>query len=184
MSEENTRDRLIVSYLSLGLEKGFCNVSVQDVALRTGIQKPSVFYHFRSFDVLKEDAAAYAASCLGGDFPIDTRSAGLTDFLYAFFDSLAALFSGLGARAALAISRECGSHDLAARHLMEKIDSMIESRLSVALELALERGWTENSSTDILARFMTPFIRDVFSADPSDDDLLDIADDLARLVAG
>ena len=51
---ETRREEILLTALSLAAEKGFGNVSMQMIAERVGIRKPSLYHHFASKEALFE----------------------------------------------------------------------------------------------------------------------------------
>ena len=178
-----TKDTLLEAYLNLGEEKGFRNVSVQDVADSAGIRKASVFYHFKTFEDLKNEAISFGLKDLSkNDFELKTSFSTFREFLFSFFDDLFSSFSVFPVKNLLIMTEEGRNSKDELLKLSRKFALMIKSRITVALDFAVQKGWIETLYTDSFAEVLTPFVRDLLLSENLEDAAEDAVDSFVKIL--
>lgn len=61
----NTKEKIVKIALKLFLQKGFYNVSMQNVADVIGISKPAIYHHFKNKDMMVEAVLDYFSETMG-----------------------------------------------------------------------------------------------------------------------
>ncbi len=166
-----TKDVLIESFLSLGTEKGFQNVSVQEVADKAGVKKASVFYYYKTFDELKKESISFGLNELSkNEFVLKTSFETFTDFLYSFFDDVFMSFSSFPVKPVICMAEEGRSFDSNLRSLSEKFTLMLRSRITVSLDFAQQKGWIQTPYTDSFAEMLTPFVKNLILSENQEEE--------------
>lgn len=159
-----TKESLIKDYLFLGRDKGFLNISLQDIATYEGIKKPSILSHFSSYEELKKQALDYCLTVLEQNeinvsFSKENVKEVLEDLLSSFFKA----FSNPILSSYLSLLNQMQDIDKTYKKYSDNLDMMIKSRLTVALDFSNQRSWTDISDTDSLAEILCPFIRSILT---------------------
>lgn len=176
----DTVKKSIEAFLNLGMELGFDNVTLQNVADRVGIKKPSLLFHFKSFDELKNSAVAYASSFINSTtFELNTNAQTREELFVDFINNCIDTFLKFPICALLLYAEQKKLISSQALMLSQKFDSMICSRLTVTLDYCVQRSWSDIDDTNQVASLFTPFIRNiiVLSAVNTEDDTQTITDD-------
>jgi len=183
---KTTRENIIRSYLTLGTEKGFDNVSLEDIAQNCGITKATIFSHFENYAALKADALALCKTALdNADFSVNFR----TDYANLFTglaNSAIDTFSSYPLDCYFSLLDQKGMTDPAILHLRADLNSMFRARILVALDYAVQRSWLETDDTDslstVLAACMYEGIRRELSAAHNHMDFPDIWDSFISVI--
>lgn len=176
----DTAKKSIEAFLNLGMELGFDNVTLQNVADRVGIKKPSLLFHFKNFDELKNSAVSYASSFLNSTtFDLNTKAKTKEELLVDFINNCIDTFLQFPICALLLYTEQKKLISNQALMFSQKFDSMICSRLTVTLDYCVQRSWADIDDTNQVAALFTPFIRDiiVLNAVNTEDNTQPITDD-------
>lgn len=172
----STKQALINSYLTQGVEKGFDNVSLQDIADAVSIKKASIFSHFRDYNDLKAQAIAYCDEELASkSFEINPRAANAEDLFLSLINSFLDVFTAAPVHALLCMISQKKTYDAKMKVMSEKIELMIKSRFTVALDFCVQRSWSSSNSTDELATLYALLFSNLLTNNEiTDDNLSDI----------
>lgn len=157
-----TKESLIRNYLNIGKEKGFLNISLQDIADYEGIKKPSILSHFKSYEDLKEQAVLFCCSTLEQkQINVDFNQKSLREMIESLLANFIEAFSDPVLASYLSLLNQMEEISDKYRQLSEKVNMMIKSRLTVALDYSNQRSWTDIADTDTLSVILCPFIREI-----------------------
>lgn len=171
--------------LKLGFEKGFDNVSLQEIADYVGIKKASVFSHFKNYEEIKQKAVEHAFSILENKtFNLNTKTATLEDLLVSVVNGFIDIFSDFPANALLSFIHQKELYSNEFSKLSEQINMMISSRLTVALDFAVQRSWIDIPDTDAISKLFTPLIKSVLETEYDDEEISDLIHNITLLLQG
>ncbi len=180
-----TREEIITALLSLGEEKGLANVSLADIANEVGIRKASLYSHFESQSQMVEQAVSYCRNLLqSSSFSVDFKAKDAKTLLVSLFDSIISTFAEKPISSFFSIVRQMYMFDPSFAEENRQIESMISTRVRIALEFCVQRSWMDIKDTDYAADLVTATVMnnicDVLSSESEwDPDIL--ADTLLTL---
>lgn len=155
-----TKDEIARCYLELGVEKGFDNVSLQDIADKTGLRKASLYSHFENYSQLERYAVEYAGSCLAEqNFGVNFSAENMETLLGELLDSFITVFTVPQAYGLLMIAEQKKTYNTAYGELSDRLDMMINARMQVALEYCVQRSWTDIGDTDEVSLLFSTALR-------------------------
>lgn len=156
----NTDQSIIRTYLSLGAQNGFDNVSLSQIASELGIKKPSLFSHFENFDSLKQSAEDFCLEVLSNtDFTIDFKAPSKDSLFESFIESYSKAFTTYPLNCWISLLDQKKAYSEKYRKLSNQLTLMISSRLTVALDFCVQHGWSDISNTDRLAGLLALELR-------------------------
>ena len=156
----STRRLLIDSYLQLGYSEGFDSVSLKMIADKVGIEKASVYSHFKCFEDLKQKALDFCQKELEEkiitvDFKTDDLKTLFEKLLYEMTDT----FAVFPLNCYISLLEQKKLTDKQVARLSDNLNSMLRARILVALDYAVQRYWANISDTDLIAEVLTPYLR-------------------------
>ena len=165
-----TRDEIITALLCLGEEKGLTNVSLADIADEVGIRKASIYSHFSSQSQMIEQAISYCRNLLrNSSFSVDFKAKDAKTLLTSLFDSIISTFAERPVSSFFSVVRQMYMFDRSFAEENRQIESMISTRVRIALEFCVQRSWLDIRDTDYAADLVTAAvirnICDVLSSD-------------------
>ena len=172
-----TKERIIESYLKLGAEIGYDNVTLSDISGSLNIRKASLFSHFKSFDELKEQSLNHALSSLKNTFvktriPFDSNK---DKILNVTINSLLEDLLCEPTVYLLYMSEQKKTYTQKLKKISETISFMLYSRLEVAFDFM---GLSEKA--DIYAMILTEALRGCISDNLGQDTLMDKISELIK----
>lgn len=148
----NTKINIIDTYLTLGVENGFDNISLSMITDKIGIKKPSFYSHFSSFSELENASVLYCMDYLSNDkFELYTKADNMKILLEFLFGNLIDLFSDFKVYALYCMALQKKSFNDKFSGIYTKLENMVNSRILVALDYCVQRSWTDIKDTDTVA---------------------------------
>lgn len=169
-----TKDRILDSYLYLGKEEGFSQISLALVAEKSGIKKATLFSHFKDKKDLHEKALGKCLTALDrAEFKIDFKAKDKEELFVGLINSFIDVFTDFHVSSLLSYVEQMRSTDSRALEISEDIDKIITSRLLVALDYCVQRSWSEINYTDALSEILCPNVRNMINGFKDEEDLID-----------
>lgn len=155
------KENIIKAYLTLGAERGFDNISLSDIANEVGICKASLFSHFQGFEEIKKAAEDYCRDILENtNFSINFKATSKKQLFQSFLDSYSEAFSTYPLSCYLSLIDQKKAFSEKYQEENRRINMMICSRLTVAIDFSVQHGWSDINDTDRMAWFLTLCLRD------------------------
>lgn len=170
----DTKDRILDSFLHLGQDKGFQEISISQISVLAGIKKATVFSHFKDKEELKDKALAKCLSALDkAEFNIDFKAKDKEELFVSLINSFLDTFTTFPVSALLSYSEQLRGVDDRALGISKDIDRIISSRLLVALDYCVQRSWSTIDYTDALSELLSPAVRDMINGFLDEESLID-----------
>lgn len=167
----DTKQRMIESYLRMGTESGFDNLSLSRITDSVDIRKASFYSHFNSFSELENTSIGYCLDKLASvDFKLNTKAENMKVLLEYLFGDLYNMFSAFPINALYSISVQKKSYEKKYAKLYSQLEMMVNARILVALDFCVQHSWTDIKDTDALSLLLSR----AFLSNP-DSDLADTA---------
>ncbi len=157
----DTKSKIINSYLVLGAQKGYDNISLSEIATYTGIKKASIFSHFKSYEEIKTESVNFLISTLRElnkksiNIPINNNHKIILELsLNSFLNTLISepvIYL-------ICMIEQKRTYNKEFKKLSDDIVFMIYSRLEVAFDLM---GYSENA--DIYSNILTSSVNEILS---------------------
>ena len=178
------KTHIINTYLELGSKNGFSSVSLNDIAEKEGINKASIFSHFKSYSELKEQADNFCLNILQSkEISVDFTASSVQEVLENLINGFIDTFSDSVLNKWLICLEQLKSTSPKHKTCSEAIDSMINARITVALDYCVQRGWSDLNDTDAVSALLTPFVRSVLiSPEEKEDTLEDVLSAFTEMI--
>lgn len=177
------KTHIINTYLELGSKNGFASVSLNNIAEEEGINKASIFSHFKSYSELKEQADAYCLNVLQSkEISVDFTASSVQEVLENLINGFIDTFSDSVLSKWLTCLEQLKSTSPKHKNYSRAIDSMISARITVALDYCVQRGWSDINDTDAVSALITPFVRSMLISEEKEDTLEDVLSAFVKLI--
>ena len=155
-----TKDKIAEEYLKLGIEKGFDNVSLQNIAEKAGLRKASLYSHFKDYSQLEHYAVEYANSGLSKqEFTVNFAASDMETLMSELLDSIISVFTEFPVYGLLILTEQRKTYSKIYGELSERLNMMINARMQVALEYCVQRSWTDLRDTDEISLLFSTALR-------------------------
>ncbi len=152
----DTKLRMIESFLKMGTESGFDNLSLSKITDSVDIKKASFYSHFNSFSELEDAAVEYCLDKLAAkDFKLNTKAGNMRVLLEYLFGDLYTMFTEFPVNALYSISVQKKTYDRRFTGLYNQLEMMVNARILVALDFCVQHSWTNIKDTDSLSLLLS-----------------------------
>ena len=156
----NTKETILLKALELGFKKGFCNVSLMDIATEVGIKKASLYSHYDSKNSIISGILGYCKAKLAEkNFAVNFKAKDAQELLFSLVDSFMETFGEAPLSQYYAIIQQQKLYTPAFNEAAHEIAVMVNARVKVALEYCVQRSWLDIPDTDIASGFFSDSIQ-------------------------